>query len=427
MGSPPAPVCDAKAYGAKGNGVTKDTVAIQRAIDACAGTGRTVSLKGGIFLSGMLRLKSQTHLRIEDKAVLKGTQDDSDYPDTHPKTDNSQLSNCRKSLLYAEGVKDLTLDGKGTIDGNGNAPQWMNTDGRNPPERTRPMAIYIVQSSHVTIRNLSVKNAAMWAVVNLETDDLLIQNLNIRTPFFGTRDGIDIVDCHRALVEGNTIFSEDDSICLKSGTARGVQDIVVRNNHILQSTVANGLKLGTASTGSFKNVLFENNVVENVDKAAMAVESVDGAVIQNIVFRKIQFHNAGTAFFVLLGKRGSPKRIGSIDGVAFEEIVGSGMKHSWGSALSGSVIDGATYSLRNLSFENVSVAFRGGRQDLIPGQPPEYQGQYPDPNLWGDLPASGLFLRHIDGIRFENAKFSLETEDKRNLIEQVDVDNFSQQ
>jgi polygalacturonase len=412
------PVYDAKSFGAKGDGVTKDTGALQAAIDSCAVTGGTVRLQDGVFLSGMVTLRSNVHLEIDATATLKGTQDDADYPDTTPRSDNRELGSCRKTLVYAEGASNVTIDGGGTIDGNGKKPEWMRPYTERP-ERTRPMAIYVVQSSHVAIRDLAVKDAAMWAVVALETDDVEVARLNVDTPLGVTRDGIDLVDCHRALVEGCTIFSGDDAICLKTGTARGLEDVTVRKNHIRQSTVANGLKLGTASRGGFHRVTFEDIVVENCDKAAMAVESVDGAPVTSITFRGIEVHDTGTAVFVLLGLRSGGK-VGSIDGVTFEHIRADRMKHSWGSAISGTTLDGKTYPLRNVTFEDVHLTYEG-EQSSIPADPPEYAGQYPDPNLWETLPAAGLFVRHVEGLTLHDSTIQVHGHDARSAIVERDV------
>jgi len=435
LGAQATTVCDATEFGAKPDGITKNTVAIQAAIDHCwTGGGGTVVLHGGVFLSGMIRLKSNITLQIDPGATLKGTQDDADYPDTHPQSDNSQLNNCRKTLVYAEKAHNVTIEGGGTIDGNGNKPEWIGPNTKTP-ERSRPMAIFLVQSQNVLLQNIHVRDAGAWGVVNFENDDVTIRGLDIHTDLFGNRDGIDVVDCHRVLIENNTIFSEDDSICLKSGTARGVEDVMVRNNHVLQSTVANGLKLGTASSGGFKNVTFENNDVKNVDKAVMTVEAIDGAKVENITFKGITFSHSGTPFFVLLGRRkggskdgsNQPLPVGSIDGVHFENIQGQAMKHVWGSAISGTVIDGVRYAPKNITFDHVNVTFQGDSQlKARPPSPPEYAGQYPDPNIWGDLPASGIYIRHVDGLSIQNSHFETAAADARSTVVEVDLTHASE-
>ena len=381
-------------------------------------------LHDGIFLSGMLTLKSAMVFSIDETATLRGTQDDADYPRTDPKTDNTQLLNCRKALLYAEGVHDLRIDGKGTIDGNGDTPKWIGPSTLHP-EATRPMAIYTALSSNVTIANVHVKNAAMWGVVNLEADHLWIHDVVIDTPLSGNRDGIDVVDCHHVLIEDVTVTSEDDSICLKSGTARGVDDVLVRRVHVIRSIVANALKMGTASYGAFTRVTFEDVTIDSADKAAMAVESVDGALIADITFRRIHFKDVGSPFFVLLGDRGTTPvgavhRVGSVDGVRFEDIVGTSTRHTWGSPISGTQTkDGVVHRLENIAFTNVTMTVLGGLGST-PRDPPEYAGQYPDPNLWGDTPGFAWFVRHANGVTFDHA-VATTSKDARRAMETRDV------
>src|SRR5262249_16935619 len=151
--------------------------------------------------------------------------------------------------------------------------------------------------------------------------------------------------------------------------------------------------------------------IQNVDKAAMAVESIDGAVIDDVRFENIRFHHAGAGAFVLLGRRATSNLVGSIDHVLFSHITGDTF-HSWGSAISGPVIDGKTHSAKDIALNNVHISVPGGTRG-IPSDPPEYQGQYPDPNLWGDLPAFGYFIRHVQRIEFTDSSVSLQSPDAR--------------
>ena len=424
-GGPP-PVCDPLDHGAKADGKTKDTAALQAAIDACAGKGGIVHVHDGVYLTAMLRLKSDLVLHLDPTAELLGTQDDADYPTQSPPTDNTQLKNCRKSLLYAESVQNLRIEGAGLIDGNGNTPKWIGPSTLHP-EATRPMAFFAVKSKNVSLKDVTIAHAAMWGVVNMEVDGLTIDHVTIDSQLSGNRDGIDVVDCHHVVIKDSTIASEDDSICIKSGSAVGVDDVVVTNCKV-RSLIANALKFGTASFGSFSNVTFDGVTVESADKAAMAVESVDGAAVSNITFRNITLKDVGSPIFVLLGDRGETPadevhRIGSIDGVRFENITGTGMRYRWASPVSGLAKDGVTHPLKNLSFTNVSITNKGGLT-TVPADPPEYVGQYPDPNLWGNTPGYGFFLRHADGVTFTNSTPLVAPADARAGIVTRDVANL---
>ncbi|MBD64649.1 MAG: hypothetical protein CME62_05555 [Halobacteriovoraceae bacterium] len=419
-------ICNVKDFGAVGDGKTKDTEAIQAAVDQCAQSGGKVLLENGKFKSGTIYLKSNITFHIAINATLRGSKKNSDYPELTIDSDNAELRDLKRALLHANDVENLTIEGRGMIDGRGGKVQW------NIPwitESKRPMAIFIAQSKNVVIQDLRVEDAAMWGVVTLETDNLTIKGLNIYSPYLPNRDGIDIVDGHNILIENNTVYSQDDSICFKSGSKHGIKDVIVRHNTILGSKYANGFKLGTASFGSFKNMLFEKNTVLDVNLAALTVESIDGAIIENIVFKDIFIKNTGTPFFVLLGSRKhrvTGERtlpVGSIDGVHFINIRSEKTKKSWGSPIAGSVFQGVRYAPKNITFKGVEVKYKGDRRlKRIPKRPKEYKGQYPDPHMWGKLPAAGIYFRHIDGLKIEDSVFKISNDDDpRPLIVKDDV------
>ena len=409
--SPPPLVCNVKdpKFGAKGDGVSVDTAAIQSAINACKEVGGIVVFPAGTFMSGMVTVGSNMTIRFEFNAVLKGLRaGDQAYPFLEPSTLNGQLLNCRRALLYADWVHDLTLEGPGTIDGNGAWSQWQqDKDKKDVKEALRPMAVFIVKATNLNIRNLKVRDAAMWAVVLMETKHTRIDNLNVDSRVGPTRDGLDLVDGEDIVVDHSSISSGDDSFCLKSGIASGLNNVTIQNSHVIGSGT-NGLKFGTASVGIVKDIKFENILIEHVNKAAMTVESIDGSHIENVSFKHIQFQDVGTPFFVLLGlRKNTPVDVatGKITGVSFEDIKGDGTRYPWGSPLSGTVINGQRHAIEKLSFKNVHIGLNGDRKysaGHFPPTPPEYAGQYPDPDLWGDLPAYGMYFRHVDGIHLED-------------------------
>ncbi|HZS41959.1 MAG TPA: glycosyl hydrolase family 28 protein [Polyangia bacterium] len=425
IGAAPAPVFDARAYGAAGDGTTKDTAAIQAAIDAAAGTGGSVLLSNGRFLSGTLTLKSGLTFFIDPSAVLVGSAAAADYPQLTPNTGNTQLSNCQRALLYAPQTAQLTIDGGGTIDGQG--------DSFSGVEATRPMIIWAVLSNHVTVQNLYLRKGAVWSLVSMESDQVLINNVNIQSDGI-THDGIDVVDGQNVTVQECAVRSGDDAMCLKSGVRRGIDTMVVRNSFFGGSGTSggsNGIKFGTATYGAFKNVTIEDSYVKDVQYAAMAVESRQGADVGAVAFNRIELADAGAAFFVYLAQQstthpaGDVPKLGSIDGVSFTDVAGS--TASWansphqGSLVTGHVFNGTTYPITNLSFSNVAVTFDGGRA-TVPAAPPEATpNQYPESNMFGDLPAWGYYLRHVAGVTFSSCASTAAATDARQKLVTDDV------
>jgi len=430
------PICDPLAFGARADGVAKDTGALQRAIDACAADGGgTVVLRRGVFLSGTIRLRSHVTLRIETGATLRGSQDDADYPLLSPPTVNTQLADCRHALVYAEAATGVRIEGGGTIDGNADIDKWR---GMARPEGQRPMAIFTALSTDVAIEGVTVRDAAVWAVVNLEVEHLVIRGITVDSPHGPTHDGIDVVDGHDVLIEDNTINAGDDGICLKSGSAKGLRDVVVRRNHVRGAGVANGLKLGTATVGPMRDILFEDIAIENAQAAAMAVESVDGGEVSHVSFRRIALSDVGTPVFMLLGARGHAA-VGAIHDIRFETIRGTRLRYPWGALLSGAPPDAAgRHDLQAITFDDVDITWRGAGDAAGPhvfgsgaadaARFPVYSGGYPDakfifatPTARAEvidyaLPGYAFFVRDARGVRFERCRAAVDGVERRDAI-----------
>jgi len=435
-------VCDPTSFGARADGVAKDTGALQAAIDACATDGGgTVILRSGVFLSGTIRLRNHVTLRIEPGATLRGSQDDADYPFLNPPVVNTQLADTRHALVYAESATGVRIEGGGTIDGNGDIEKWR---GMARPEGLRPMAIYTVLSKDVAIEGITVRDAGVWAVVNMQVEHLVVRGIDVDSPHGPTHDGIDVVDGHDVLIEDNTINAGDDGICLKSGSAGGLRDVVVRRNHVRGAGVANGLKLGTASVGPMRDIVFEDIRVENAQAAAMAVESVDGGEVSNVRFRRITATDVGTPVFVLLGARGKAS-VGAIHDLRFEAIRASRLRYPWGALLSGAPADAAgRHDLRAITFDDVDITWRGAGDAAGPhvfgsgagdaARFPAYAGGYPDAKFIFATPADksevidyalpgyAFFVRAARDVLFERCRAGVSGVEHRDAVVARDAD-----
>ena len=233
-------------------------------------------------------------------------------------------------------------------------------------------------------------------------------------------------------VDSVKVTSEDDSLCIKSGLPIGVDDVKITNSTVVHSGVANALKIGTASYGPITNVTFDTITIGGAGKAAMAVEAIDGSNIKNVTFRNITFTNVGTPFFVVTGDRGDkpaadPQIVGSIDGLTFTNITGTSGAGGWGSTFSGMEEGGKTSLVSDVSFSNVNVSFLADpKLTAAPATPIEYsyanKGTYPDPGtLFGDVPAWGVYFRHVRNVSFVDTAFTLSGNDVRPMIAGDDV------
>ena len=434
-------VCDPISFGARADGLAKDTAALQAAVDACsAGAGGTVVLRAGTFLSGSIRLRSHVTLHIERGATLLGSQDDADYPTLLPPTVNTELSNCRRALVYAESADGVRIEGGGTIDGNGDIDKWRSM---SRPEGQRPMAIFTALSTNVAIEGVTVRNAATWAVVNLEVGHLVIRGITVDSPHGPTHDGIDVVDGHDVLIEDVTITAGDDGICLKSGSPRGLHDVIVRRSHVKGAGVANGLKFGTATVGPMHDILFEDIVIEHAQASAMAVESVDGGTVSNVTFRRVTLSDVGTPFYMMLGARGKAQ-VGAIRDIRFETISGERLRYPWGALFSGAPPDAAgRHDLQGITLKDIAIAYTGAGDAAGPhvydstprdiDRFPVYAGGYPDPKFIFAtptakaevvdyaLPGWAFFVRDARGLRFENCRVAVAGVEHRNAVASKDA------
>ncbi|SDL29242.1 Polygalacturonase [Catalinimonas alkaloidigena] len=419
---------DVRKYGAKGDGTTNDRQAIQRAIDACQGTGGTVLLKNGTFLTGQLVLGSRMTLHIDTTATLLGIQSDreEEYPHHLIETQfpNRMEQDCQRRLIYGNHVRDVTITGGGTIDGQGDFEPWMHVKELGT-EKDRPSLFAFVGARNITVSDLTLLDPACWTQVYIESDSITLQRLTINShKLTPNRDGIDIVDCHGVLIEDCDIRSEDDGICFKSGSEYGVRDVVVRRCVIdkLNVNAGNCFKLGTDGLGSFMNFEVSDLTLKNAfQNSALVVESMDGAVIDNLRFSDCTIDNCGQAFFVLLANRnrtvpGRPPRMGTISNVHFRNIEGKNFTQTYPSIVMGM----PGHRIQNVTFENVQLQHKGGvntnQQSVM-----EYDGTYPEGSKFGDTPASGFFVRHVDTVSFQNCDITTAQPDARPWLVTEDV------
>ncbi len=269
--APPEPHFDPRSYGAKADGMTYDTDSLQKAIDACGGTGGSVILSKGKFLSAQLTLRGRMTFYVEKGAVLLGGTNAADYPVLLP--DDTPSKANRRSLLYAVKADGLIIDGEGEINGQCKLVQMVGK------EADRPSLIRIFQSKDVIVRNITLRNPRMWTQVYSECENLLIDHLTvIAPPDVANLDGMDICDSRDVVIRDCDVSSEDDGICLKCYSSAGLQNITVENNRIL-SFHANGIKLGTATVGPISHIVIRNNTVLYAKYGGLCIESVDGAAV----------------------------------------------------------------------------------------------------------------------------------------------------
>lgn len=260
-------------YGAKGDGSTLDTVSIQKAIDAAAKSGGTVTLKPGSYLTGSLFLKSGTTLDVGEGVTLIGSQKLVDYPMLPTRIAGIEMT-WPAALINVRDQHHVTILGKGTIDGDG--PIWWKSywDLRATYEpkalrwasdydARRPRLILLQNSSDVHLGGgILLKRSGFWTVQVLYSEHVTIDGIIIRNNEGGkgpSTDGIDIDSSRKVLVEHADIDVNDDALCLKAGrdsdglrVNRPTEDIVIRDSIIRHGAAA--VTIGSETSGGFRNI-----------------------------------------------------------------------------------------------------------------------------------------------------------------------------
>lgn len=398
---PPKPLHDPRAYGAKGDGITYDTEAIQKAIDACAGSGGSVVLGPGRYLTAELTLKGGMTFRLGKGSVLVGGTNAADYPVLFPA--GSPAGANKRSLLYAAVANNLTIDGEGEIDGRCKEVQMSGV------ETERPSLLRIFQSTNVTVRDITLRNPRMWTQVYSECSNLTVERVRVEAPpDCPNLDGIDVCDCENAVIRDCVINSEDDAICLKSHDGRGLKNILVENNAI-RSYRANAIKLGTASAGPVSGIVFRNNVVSGAKYGGLCLESVDGSVVKDITVDGLEMKNVSQPLFVRLAHRSHP-RPGSMEGILIKNVRATEPGRE--TRPSSSITGVPEARLGGVTLRNCYLEMPGG-MTTVPPPPPELVTNYPQSNIVGDPPSSVLYVRHAGQIILDRVAFLLEKPDVR--------------
>jgi hypothetical protein len=397
------PVFDVRDHGARGDGSTLDTDAINAAIDAAAAAGGgTVFFPAGTYPSFTLRLRSHVELHLGRGATLLAA-DPADYPghgydpaepnvwgDEHAYQDFGH-SHWHNSLVRGVDVEDVAITGPGTIDGAG---LWK---GLYPPLGPAPTgespgnkAIALKRARNVTLRDFTIFRGGHFGILATGVDNLVIDNLRIDT----NRDGIDIDACRNVRISNVSVNSpNDDAIVLKSSYALGepriTENVTITNSLVsgydmgsmldgtYRRTVerapdrdgpAGRIKFGTESNGGFRNITITNVVFDR--SRGLALETVDGGVLEDVVVSNITMRDLSNGpFFLRLGARmrgpeGTP--VGRMRRISISNVVVWGADPRFAAIIAG--IPG--HPIEDVTLSDIQIWYRGGvTLDQVAEQP----------------------------------------------------------
>lgn len=401
-----------------------ETASLQARIDAAAAAGGgVVRISPGDHLVSDLELKSNVTLELPAGARLVASTNYLDY---------TTFENVSRAMLWATNAVNVTVCGKGEIDGRGWAAVMKSGDAR----RWKFAVFYRVKG--VRMEGITLRDSGSWGCYFKECEDVYAARVKMRSLKNHNNDGFDI-DAKNVLIENCDLDTDDDAICLKSDNPDFIcENVEVRNCRLASN--CNHIKFGTSSFGGFRNVRIHDcelvpcstNIIPQIknskgsandipgwdkreigSRCGLALECVDGGFLENVHIRNIKMNRScQTPIFVRLGRRhAAPEnRVSYLKDVVIENISGESMSYLASSITGVPGLRPAQVTLRNI---NLTVK-GGGPQDEVARPVPEAEKKYPENRMFSRqmLPAYGFYIRHADGIVFERVRVNYTGKDE---------------
>lgn len=424
-----------KDYGAKGDGIALDSKAINLAIDkAVEQGGGTIYLPAGNYLSGSIHLKSNVSLFIDQGAAViaapvtaeKGYDDEE--KSISSKYQDSGHSHWKNSLIWGYDIQNVSIIGSGWINGKNLYKDWVKGSKMNANK-----AIGLYRCRNVIMRDVTIIHGGWFAILATGVDNLTIDNLKIDT----NRDGIDIDCCKNVRISNCTVNSPyDDGICPKStfalGYTRATENITISNCQLSgydEGTLLDGtymrtenpeygnhpngrIKFGTESNGGFKNITISNCVFDYA--RGIAIETVDGGLLEDVTITNITMRNiVNDPIFLRLGARmrgpeGVP--VGKLRRVKISNVIVYNADPSYACTFAGM----PGHPIEDINLSNIRIYYKGGGVKMDVNMViPENEKNYPEPGMFGAIPAYGLFVRHAKNIQLNDVEFYTLSPDNR--------------
>jgi len=430
---PGAKVYNIRDFGAKGDGVTLDTAAVQAAIDAChRDQGGAVLVPAGVFVIGTVELKSNVTLRIAAQGKLLGSGDGKQYHAANaiPLTGDATLADGNVGLIFAVNAGNIAIEGPGTIDGNG-ALFHPAVRGTLPPSgrggNNRPYHVLLYQCQNVTIRDLYLVACAYHSIRVIQSSFVRIDGIRIYNRVNGNNDGFHFISSQYVHISNCDVQSQDDA-CAMFGSCKfititnssfstrwavfrfggGVAENVAISNCIIYETYGCPIKMRCGPQSRFENISFSNLVMSNVNgpidmelgpQSTLAAHSGEDAKQTQQspgIFRNISFNGIRATVVDPLPLPGWPYSNSYRPG-EYKTCI---------------VLNGVNAYLENITFNDVQITFAGGgtAAEAANRDVPKIGGQYFE---LGILPAYALYARKVRGLTLSNVRFGVASPDLR--------------
>jgi len=381
-------VFDVRQFGAKGDGKTLDTAAIQKALDECGDAGGgIVRFPAGTYLSQPIFLHSRTTFHLEAGAVLQATDKRADFA-------NPEKTNSFIAFVTGKDLHDVVISGPGVIDGAG-TPWWGPAEAarRRTPGYVlpRPVMIVLANCTNVRVQNVTLQNSPLTHLALKACEEAVISNVTVQTPSGAANtDAIDPINCKNVLITRCRVDTGDDNISIKSegavpGRTSASEDITVTDCVFLHG---HGMSIGAATVGGVRNVTVRNCTFEDTENG-IRIKSLRGrgGTVENIRFSDITMKHVNPAItftcYYMTNSAGDPvQRFAPEQDPAQPVTV-------------------TTPVFRNIGVSNLTATCQGPAGIII-GLPESPISNVVLENIRITAATTGLSIRNAKGIRFKN-------------------------
>jgi len=439
-------VYNVRDFGAKGDGTTLDTEAVQAAIDACTrDKGGTVLVPAGVFVIGTIEMKSNVTLHIAAQGKLLGSADGKKYQaaDAIPLTGDSTLVDGNVGLIFAVKAENFTIEGPGTIDGQGfqfHSP----TRGVPPPSgrggNDRPYHMLFYQCPNITVRDITMLDSAYHSIRIIQSKYVNLTGIHIHNRVNGNNDGFHFISAQHVHISNCTVECQDDA-CALFGSCKfvtvtnssfstrwsvfrfggGEAENITVSNCLIYETYGCPIKMHCGSGSRFENMSFSNLVMDKVT-GPIAI-NVGQQPRRNPPPGGAPANPANAAY----GLDQSGKPPGVVRNISFNGIhatvvvpvqfpdipFNSGYRPAeLKSCISLNCVEG---TLENISFNDVQVTFPGGgtAEEAALRGVPKVAGEYFETGI---LPSYALYTRNVRALSLSNVRFQVASAEARPAV-----------
>jgi len=395
--SPSTKVFDVRQFGAKGDGQTLDTAAIQKALDECGNAGGgTVRFPSGTYLSKPVTLRTRTTLQLDEGAKLQATGEQAAFLKSGTNWLEAKSGGDFNPFIGGKDLVDVTITGRGTIDGGG-ANWWEAAEQarRKQPGYTlpRPNLIVLTDCKNLRVENITIQNSPKFHLVPTDCDGVVISNVTILAPARAANtDAIDPSICRNVLITRCRIDVGDDNVAIKSGRKVEGREFATENITVTDCVFlhGHGMSIGSETVGGVRNVTVRNCTFENTENGIrIKSQRGRGGVVENISYSDITMKNVDPAI--------------TLTCYYMYNSAGDAVQRSAPKEDAAKPVDEKTPIYRNIRIRNLTATCQRSAGTIL-GLPESQISDVVLENVSIAAATTGLKVKNAKGVQFKNVQ-----------------------